>query len=74
MWVNKNRMAKLLSITYLKEEGYQIEYSRDKEWFLTTPQGVVIPFKRETDITKGVPYIHMMEWKKGFLNDPNCQE
>ena len=45
MWFNKNEMDNLLSIPCLKEEGYQIEYTRDKEGVVTTPQGVVILFK-----------------------------
>ena len=26
----------------------------------------MIPFKRDTGLTKGVPYIDMREWKEGF--------
>ena len=38
-------MENLLSTPFLEEEGYQIEYTRDKEGVVTTPQGVVILFK-----------------------------
>ena len=55
MWFNNNGMANLLSIPCLEEEGYHIEYASDKEWFVTTPQGVVIPLKRDTGLTKGTP-------------------
>ena len=66
MWVNKNWMAKLLSILCLEEEGYHIEYARNKDWVVKTPQGVVILFKIYTCLNKGVPYIYMREWKEGF--------
>ena len=66
MWVKNNGMAKLLSIPCLEEEGYHSDYSIYKEWVVTTPQGVLIPLKIYTGITKGMPYIDMREWKEGF--------
>ena len=66
MWVNKNGMANLLYIPLLGEEGYRIEHAINKEWVVTTPQGVVILSKRYTGLTKGMPYIDMRECKEGF--------
>ena len=66
MWVKNNGMENLLYIPCLRKEGYHIEYASDKEWFVTTPQGVVIPFTRHTGLTKGMPYIDIREWKEGF--------
>ena len=57
IWVNDNGMAKLLSITCTKEEGCHSEYASDREWVVTTPQGVLIPLKMYTGLTKGMPYI-----------------
>ena len=61
MWFNDNGMVNLLSISCLEEEEYHIQYAINKEWVVTKPQGVVIPFKRNTSLTKGVSYIDMME-------------
>ena len=66
MWVNKNGIANLLSIPCLEEEGYHIEYASDKERVLKITHGVVIPFKRDTGLTNGIPYIDIREWKEGF--------
>ena len=33
---------------------------------MKTPQGVIIPFTRDTGVTRGMPYIDMKEWKEGF--------
>ena len=63
LWDNDNGMENLLSIPCLEEEGYHIEYARDKKWVLKTPQGVVILFKRDTGLTKGMTYINMRERK-----------
>ena len=59
MWVNNNGMVNLLSNTCLKEEGYHIEYASDKKWFVATLQGLLIPIKRDTVLTKCVSYIDM---------------
>ena len=61
MWINKNGMSNLLYIPCLEEEGCHIEYATEKKWVVTTPQGVVISFKRDTGLTKGMPYIDMRE-------------
>ena len=45
-------MAKLLSITCLEEEGYHIKYDSAGEWVVQTPQGMIIPFKRDTGVTR----------------------
>ena len=65
MWVNENGMANFLSIPCLEEEGYYIEYARDKEWVVKSPREVVIPLKRDTCLTKGMLYIYIREWKEG---------
>ena len=59
-------MAKLLSITCTKEEGCHSEYASDREWVVTTPQGVLIPLKMYTGLTKGMPYIDIRSWKEVF--------
>ena len=66
MWINKNGMANLLYIPCLEQEGYHIKYYSYEEWVVKTPQGVIIPFKRDTGVTRGMPYIGMREWKEGF--------
>ena len=67
MWVNTNGVVNLLYIPCLEKEGYHIEYASYKEWVVITPQGIVIPFKMNTGLTKGIPYIDMREWKEGFV-------
>ena len=59
MWVNKNGMANLISIPCLEQEGYHIKYYSDDQWVVKTPQGVIIPFKRDTWVTRVMPYIDM---------------
>ena len=34
---------------------------------MKTPQGMIIPFKIDTGVTRGMPYIDMREWKEGFV-------
>ena len=36
----------------------------DTEWEVYTPQGTMIPFKRDTGLCKGMTYIHMREHKE----------
>ena len=62
-WINKNGMDTLLSIPCLEQEGYNIKYDSDDDWVVTTPQWVIIQFKRDTGVTRGRPYIDIREWK-----------
>ena len=39
MWFNKNSMARLMSIPFLEEEGYHIEYDINKEWAVNKNRG-----------------------------------
>ena len=59
-------MDNLLSIPFLDQEGYHIKYNSDEEWVVKTHQGVIIPFKRDTGVTRGMAYIDMRECKEGF--------
>ena len=63
MWVNKNGMANFLSIPLLEEDRSHIKYARNMDWVVTTPQGVVILFKRDTGLSEGMPYIDIREQK-----------
>ena len=56
-------MANLLYIPCLEQEGYHIKYDNDEEWVVNTPQGVIIPSKRDTGVTRGMTYIDMRERK-----------
>ena len=33
---------------------------------MKTPQGMIIPFKIDTGVTRGMPYIDTREWKEGI--------
>ena len=50
----------------MDQEGYNKKYISDNEWFVKTPQGVNIPFKRDTGVTMVMTYIGMSEFKEGF--------
>ena len=45
---------------------YHIKYDSDEGWVVKTPQGVIVPFKIDTCVTRGMPYIDMSECKEGF--------
>jgi len=58
MWLNENGIANLLSVGLLEAEGYKIEYKTGGDWTVTTPNGEVIIFQRESEgVLQGFPYI-----------------
>ena len=66
MWLNKHGIANLLSIPQLEKDGYKVNYSSDREWVVTTPEGKDIKFKRGTDICHRMPYIDLQESQEGM--------
>ena len=55
-------MTNLLSIPCLETDRYHIKYNNNGEWVVMTPKGVKIPFKRETGLCKGIPYIELRDY------------
>ncbi len=60
MWLNKNGIANLHSISQLKEDRNKIEYLAGWCWFIHTPKGFTYHFKKDTAVCKGMPYVDMM--------------
>ena len=58
-------MASLLSIPLIEEEGCHIEYASNMDRVVKTPQGVLLPLKRDTGLNQGMTYIDMRERKEG---------
>jgi hypothetical protein len=67
MWLNRNGIANLLSISQLEEDGYVIDYNTKRDWVVTTPQGDEIRFKRDTGLCNRMPYIDLRESRAGVI-------
>ena len=39
MWLNRGRIANLLSIPQLEEDGFKVRYDTDGDWIVTSPSG-----------------------------------
>ena len=66
VWLNKNRVANLLSIPQLEEDGYRIKYDTQGDWEVFTPEGKRIVFQRDTGVCKRMPYLDLRKHKGGF--------
>ena len=66
MWLNRQGIANIVSIPWLKDHGYKIDYHSDREWVVFTPSGKEIIFKQDTGKCNHMPYIDMHEHKKAF--------
>ena len=51
-------IANLLSVPQLEANVFKVDYSKNI-WTVTTPEGHVIPFKKDTGKCCGFPYIEM---------------
>ena len=64
--LNERVIANLLSVPMFEEAGYIVSSHTKKDWELNNPEGVTITFKRDTGISKGMPYINLREDKTGL--------
>ena len=62
VWYNKHGMANLLSVPMLEEDGYKISAHTDGDWIVKSPKGKKIIFKRDTGMTRGMPYIDIRDY------------
>ena len=67
MWLNKKFIANLISIPMLEASGYIVSTHTHVDWFVTTPEGKYITFKRDKGMCTGMPYIDLREQKEGLL-------
>ena len=51
----------------IEENGYTVSTYTKGEWKVVTPQGNTIPFKRDTGLCAGMPYIDLREHNEGFV-------
>ena len=51
----------------LEEAGYKVSTHTDRNWEVTTPQGDVVVFKRDTGVCKGMPYIDLRKQREGHV-------
>ena len=58
MWLVESVIANLLSVPQLEADGFKIDYTNNI-WTVTTPEGDIIPFKKDTGKCRGFPYIEM---------------
>ena len=56
-WLNERGIANLLSIPQLEKDGYVIDYNSKRYWAVTTPEGKVLLFKKDTGTCAGMPYL-----------------
>ena len=61
MWLNSRRIANLLPIPQLEEEGYKIDYNTDRQWVVIAPNGKCITFKRDTGLCNRMTYIDLRQ-------------
>ena len=66
-WLNKQGIANLLSIPMLEASGYVVFSHTKKDWVVFTSKGKKIVFKRDTGVTKGMPYINLHTNKAGLV-------
>ena len=67
VWLNKNGIANLVSIPKLKVDGCVVRTDTKGEWQVLTPEGKVIPFKRDKGMCVGIPYIDLRDYKQGLV-------
>ena len=67
MWLNKKFIANLISIPMLEASGYIVSTHTHVDWFVTTPEGKDITFKRDKGVCTGMPYIDLREQKEGLV-------
>ena len=65
MWLVKNLIVNLWSVTKLERQGCKLTYSFDTNWELVTLDGVRYTFQRDTGVCKGFPYIDMRKDEGG---------
>ena len=53
-WLNEQCIANLLSIPQLEKDGYTIDYNIKRDWFVTTPEGNCLLFKKDTGMCEGM--------------------
>jgi hypothetical protein len=59
MWRNSDGIANLLSVPWLKENGYLVTKTYDK-WFVHTPDRYTIHFSVEGGLCHGMPFVNML--------------
>ena len=59
MWLVESGITKLLSVPQLEADGFTINCNTNRDWFVTTPEGEKIVFKKDTCKCKGFPFIDM---------------
>ena len=74
LWLNRNGIANLLSISLLEECGYVVDYNIAREWVIMTPQGTEIVFHRDTGLCNRMPYIDMRNHKDVVLMVQNVHK
>ena len=67
VWLNKNGIANLISIPMLEADGYVVRTDTKGEWQVLTPEGKIIPFKRDTGMCVGMPYIDLRDYEQGLV-------
>ena len=67
VWLNEKGIANLISIPMLEASGYTVSTHTKGEWKVVTPEGDTIPFKQNTGLCAGMPYIDLREHKEGFV-------
>ena len=67
VWLNEKCIANLISIPMLEASGYVISTHTQGEWRVFPPAGHTIPFKRDTGLCAGMPYIDLCKHKQGLV-------
>jgi hypothetical protein len=58
-YINKKGIAYLLSVPWLKANGWKIHMETGKPVRALSPDGMLLTFKRDSGMTGGMPYIDM---------------
>ena len=57
MWLVHSRIANLLSLPTLEQDGYVCQYHKNSTWIVECPDGTILKFKRDNGLCKDFPYI-----------------
>ena len=63
MWINERGIANLLTIPQLKDDVYCVTWDTLTNWFVNTPQGKHIIFKRDKGICNRMPYVDVQTFQ-----------
>ena len=59
MWLVRNRIANLILLPWLKNDGFYVNYDTLQSWVVYCPYGTPILFKHDTGLYEQFPYVDL---------------